>query len=81
MTKTPQQIAMYRLATQGWAWHRLDTNNVDKSDDILQIARTQGLDFLALPDTHSEATWVSVNHKHGHAHTHEAAASKTQRLP
>ena len=57
------------LNTQGWAWHRLDTNNVDKSDDIVQIARTQGFDFLALPDTHSEATWVSVNHKHGHAHT------------
>ena len=45
------------LNTQGWAWHRLDTNNIDKAADIVQIAREQGLDFLALPDTHSEATW------------------------
>ena len=39
------------LNTQGWAWHRLGTNNVDTADDIVQIARAQGLDFLALPDT------------------------------
>ena len=44
-------------------------NNVDKADDTVQIAPEQGLDFLALLDTHSEATWVNVNHKHGHAHT------------